>query len=195
MLITLTGASCSGKSTLERSLSTLGFTRIISFTTRQPRPGEENHVDYVFLDEAPKSDQVVEEIIYNNCHYGLLKSTMDQARGGKPCVVVVEPHGKKQVIEYCKKEGIQVVSFLIHQPPEVLAERYLKRFATLLANTSNVNYAYESKRMAMMFQEQREWISEVTEYDAVLGGSDLDAMVRTVYSSLDQILGVEWRNG
>ena len=37
MIVTLTGPSCAGKSTLEKMLVKLGFSNAISTTTRQPR--------------------------------------------------------------------------------------------------------------------------------------------------------------
>ena len=49
MIIVLLGASGSGKSTIERELATHhGFKKVISYTTRPIRNGEENGKDYYF---------------------------------------------------------------------------------------------------------------------------------------------------
>ena len=51
MIIVLLGASGSGKSTIEQELATHhGFKKIVSYTTRKPRDGEENGKDYWFTD-------------------------------------------------------------------------------------------------------------------------------------------------
>jgi guanylate kinase len=47
-LITLTGPSCAGKTTLEDRLIKAGFDRVISNTTRAPRRGEIDGVHYHF---------------------------------------------------------------------------------------------------------------------------------------------------
>lgn len=47
-LVTLTGPSCTGKSTVARKLVELGFVELISTTTRTPRQGEVEGVHYYF---------------------------------------------------------------------------------------------------------------------------------------------------
>lgn len=52
MLIILVGPSGSGKSTIERILETEhGFARIVSHSTRPPRPQEIDGVDYYSVSE------------------------------------------------------------------------------------------------------------------------------------------------
>ena len=54
ILLVLAGPAGSGKSTLCERLveSGSGFSRVITTTTRNPRPGETNGVDYHFLTPA-----------------------------------------------------------------------------------------------------------------------------------------------
>ena len=47
----VTGASAVGKSTLLRNMEQLGYNILPSYTTRLPRPGEEDGDDYFFLSE------------------------------------------------------------------------------------------------------------------------------------------------
>ena len=48
-MIVLVGESASGKSSIERNLvEKHGYNRVISYTTRKPRTGEHDGVDYHF---------------------------------------------------------------------------------------------------------------------------------------------------
>ena len=48
-IIVLVGASGSGKTTIGKELEELGVRSLLSFTTREPREGEYNMVDYRFI--------------------------------------------------------------------------------------------------------------------------------------------------
>lgn len=47
--ILITGMTATGKSTIASLLQKDGYEKIITYTTRKPRPGEEDGVDYYFL--------------------------------------------------------------------------------------------------------------------------------------------------
>ena len=81
----ITGPSGVGKGTLIRTL----LERIpelelsVSATTRKPRPGEEDGVDYHFLDDAEFERRVqagdfVEHAAYSGRRYGTLRSELDR---------------------------------------------------------------------------------------------------------------------
>ena len=96
MLIILTGPSGSGKTTAERILERqYGFSRIISHTTRPPRPGEVNGADYYFVTEEEfLSLEMAEKTVYNGHRYGTTwQELLSKTR--KPCVVVAEPKGAR----------------------------------------------------------------------------------------------------
>lgn len=57
--IFLIGPSASGKTTLQEELETRGFERIISYTTRPPREGEQDGVDYHFITDREFTDAFV----------------------------------------------------------------------------------------------------------------------------------------
>lgn len=50
--IILLGKQGAGKSTIANALADIGFTKVVSTTTRPPRPNEENGFDYWFVDDA-----------------------------------------------------------------------------------------------------------------------------------------------
>ena len=50
-MIILVGKSCSGKDTVVKELAKMGYNKIVTCTTRPPRPGEINGREYHFLDK------------------------------------------------------------------------------------------------------------------------------------------------
>lgn len=56
--IILVGPGASGKDFLKRKLELKGFKTSISYTTRPPRPGEENGKDYFFVTEEKFVDMI-----------------------------------------------------------------------------------------------------------------------------------------
>ncbi len=50
-MIILVGKSCSGKDTVVKELAKMGYNKIVTCTTRPPRPGEIDGREYHFLDK------------------------------------------------------------------------------------------------------------------------------------------------
>lgn len=128
MIIVLLGASGSGKSTIEKELSTHhGFNKIISYTTRQPRECEENGKDYWFIDnntfiEILNRGLFAEYDEYSqNRLYGTLKS--DYVDGDK--VVVLTPNGLRQLKKNCPNDDIFTV--LVEASLGTRIKRYIDR--------------------------------------------------------------------
>lgn len=73
-MIVLVGPSGSGKTSIGDILTLNGIPKLITTTTRQPRPGEKHGMDYYFrtFSELDRED-FVEQTIYNGNRYGLTK--------------------------------------------------------------------------------------------------------------------------
>lgn len=128
MIIVLLGASGSGKSTIENELANHhGYEKIISYTTRSPRNGEENGKDYYFVDndtfnEVLMRDLFAEHDEYSqNRLYGTLKS--DYVDGDK--VVVLTPNGLRQLKKNCPNEDI--ITVLVEASLGTRVKRYIDR--------------------------------------------------------------------
>jgi guanylate kinase len=101
----ITGPSGVGKGTLIRGL--LGrlpeLELSISATTRPPRPGERDGVDYHFLTPEQFQQHVangdfLEHATYSGNRYGTLRSELERRlRGGNPAVLEIEVQGARQV--------------------------------------------------------------------------------------------------
>lgn len=70
----MVGPSGSGKTSIGEVLVKNDVPRLITTTTRKPRTGEVDGVDYYFRDfSAVDSDEFVEQTLYNGNRYGLTK--------------------------------------------------------------------------------------------------------------------------
>ena len=128
MIICLLGASGSGKSTLEEEISKkFGYKKIVSHTTRKPRIGEINGVDYHFIDNERFEDMIRQGLFaeydeYSQKRvYGTLKT--DYESGDK--VVVLTPNGLRQLKKNCPNEGIFTV--LVKANLGTRIKRYIDR--------------------------------------------------------------------
>jgi guanylate kinase len=101
----ITGPSGVGKGTLIRGLleKVPELELSVSATTRTPRPGERDGVDYHFLTADEFEDHVaagdfLEHATYAGNRYGTLRSEVEQRlRKGRPVVLEIELQGARQV--------------------------------------------------------------------------------------------------
>lgn len=150
ILITLTGPSGSGKSTIERMLvDKYGIKRAISHTSREPRMSEQNGVDYYFVGKEIlmtmfNEGKLAEFIEYNGNLYGV---SVDEIL--KSQVIVIEPHGLKQVKEKMKDKK-HIISVYLNIDEDTMKQRMKQRGESLekielrikndKEHFSNINY-------------------------------------------------------
>lgn len=122
-LIILSGPSGVGKSTVRQRLFTrpeLNLKYSISMTTREPREGEKDGVDYFFVTperfkEAIKNDELLEYAEFVGHYYGTPKAYVEKLRDeGYNVVLEIEVVGATQVMKKVK-ECVSI--FLV--PPSV----------------------------------------------------------------------------
>jgi guanylate kinase len=128
----ITGPSGVGKGTLIRTL----LERVpelelsVSATTRDPRPGEQDGVDYHFLSDAEFDGRVlagdfVEHASYSGRRYGTLREELDRRlTRGVPVVLEIEVQGARQIRE-TMPEAEQV--FIAPPSEEALRTRLVGR--------------------------------------------------------------------
>lgn len=110
MIFAIIAGSASGKSTVESELTKrFRIPHIISYTTRAPRKGEQNGVDYHYITEQEfnlrgEKGFFIERAVYRGCQYGLSLEGLNYKE--KPYVVVVNPHGYEELLKCVGKQHI-----------------------------------------------------------------------------------------
>ena len=126
----ITGPSGVGKGTLIRALRERvpELELAVSATTRDPRAGERDGVDYHFLSDEEFEDRVrrgdfVEHARYSGRRYGTLRQELER-RAGRPVLLEIEVQGARQVRE-AMPEVVQV--FIAPPSEEALRTRLIGR--------------------------------------------------------------------
>jgi guanylate kinase len=161
LLILISAPSGGGKTTLCQQLlkARPDMTRAITCTTRAPRPGEKDGVDYHFFDAAEflkrlhAGNFLEHATVYGNS-YGILKSELlGKLREGKDVLLNVDVQGAATIREQAESEPelkrALVTVFLTPTPLTVLEERLKKRAAD--------SPAVIQKRLAVARQEIAQW--------------------------------------
>lgn len=124
MLIVLSGPSGVGKGTVRKAIFNQpgnDFQYSISMTTRQPRPGEKNGVDYFFVSKEEFEQRIqkggmLEYAKYVDNYYGTpLKYVNDTLDSGRDVFLEIEVNGAMQVRSKCP-DGV----FIFLTPPDLM---------------------------------------------------------------------------
>lgn len=164
-LIIITAPSGAGKTTLVKGLlANDGRTRLsVSYTTRKPRPGEVDGVDYHFVDQAKflqmlDGAEFMESAEVHGAYYGTSQSLVDRAlQAGSDVVLEIDWQGAEQI----RRLYSEVVSIFILPPSiEALEQR--------LHGRGQDNIDVIARRLAAA----REEMSHVSEFDYVIMNDD-----------------------
>lgn len=161
LLIVLSAPSGGGKTTLVKQALAAhpDMTRVITCTTRAPREGEVDGVDYYFLGAAAFLRRVAAEdflehaTVYGN-NYGTLKGeVLDKLRSGQDVLLNVDVQGVASILDCARREPeIQrAICTVFLTPPSVATlEMRLKKRGTDAP-------AVIEKRLGMARQEIAQW--------------------------------------
>ena len=175
-MIVLVGESASGKSSIEKYLvDNYGYNKIVSYTTRPPRKGEINGVDYHFINteqfcKLKEQGFFAESAAYRDWYYGVAKEDCTDDK-----VAVLTPHGLRQV---SKIDGINVISFYINVPRR---DRLIK----ILQRGDNVD---ESYRRNLSDVGQFDGIAD--EVDYVICNNGYEKSIKKMANEVMEIINV-----
>jgi guanylate kinase len=160
-LILISAPSGAGKTTLQNLLLAAKphMTRAITCTTRPPRPGEKDGVDYHFLAAADflrrlQAGNFIEHATVYNNSYGILKGELlGKLREGRDVLLTVDVQGAATIRAQAENEPelrrALVTLFLTTASVAVLEQRLKKRGADA--------EAVIQKRLAVARQEIAQW--------------------------------------
>lgn len=172
----VTGPSGVGKGTLIARLRKLhpqlGLS--ISATTRQPRAGEQDGVDYYFLapeefDRRVVSGEFVEHAAYSGNQYGTLRSELERHNAAGGVVLEIELQGARQIRE-AMPAAHQI--FIAPPSPQELRDRLTQRGTDSQADITS--------RLQVATQE----LAAIGEFNTVVVNDELETAVQ----ELDQIV-------
>ena len=180
LLVVISGPSGVGKTTVaQRLLQTPYYARAVTATTRSPRPGEVDGVDYRFLDEKTFRDGIaagrfLEHAEVHGRLYGTPRDAVEAIlHQGLICLLVIDVQGAATL----RASGADARYVFVAPPSDEELERRLKGRKTDSAIAI-------SQRLA----NARTELARRSEYDTVVINDDLERVVGEI-SGLVQV----WR--
>jgi guanylate kinase len=161
LLVIISAPSGGGKTTLCQQLLAArpGMTRAVTCTTRPPREGERDGVDYYFLDASSFLKRVQagnfleHATVYGNS-YGILKAeVLGKLRQGKDVLLNVDVQGAATIRERAMEDlelKRALISVFLTPPSMAVLEGRLRRRAT-------DSEAVIQKRLSVARQEIAQW--------------------------------------
>jgi guanylate kinase len=184
LLIVISAPSGGGKTTLCEQLleHNPNTVRAITCTTREPREGEQNGVDYYFLDASTFLKRVQagnfleHATVYGNS-YGTLKTeVLTKMRQGKDVLLSIDVQGaatiRSRAVEEEKLQHSLITIFLAPPSLKVLEERLRKR--------GKDSPGAIHKRLSVAKQE----IAQARHFDYVMVSSSIDEDLRRMQAIL-----------
>jgi len=141
MLIVIVGESASGKTTFAKALEIeQGYKRVVTYTTRPPREGEKNGIDYFFVTEEEfltheDNKTFFETAEYNDWNYG--SSIMGLDIENSNYVIILTPTGMRSLLQYVQKYGLSRYIFTCY-----IKNNRRSRLIKILQRGDNIEEAY-----------------------------------------------------
>lgn len=181
-LVVLSGPSGCGKNTVFEALRLCDedIVQTVSATTRAPRCGETDGVDYYFISEAAfaakiEAGEFLEYVRYGNNYYGTLKSEITrQIRAEKTVVLIIEVNGAMNV-KRCFPDAVTI--FILPPSMETLRERIDRRGENTPEETA--------RRLQIAAEEMR----ASSQYDYQVVNDDLEQCVSDVWDIINRSEG------
>ena len=164
LLIVVSGPSGSGKGTVnQRLLAMDDFCFSVSATTRAPREGEIDGVNYFFItreefEKRIENGDMLEHNIYSGNYYGTPREMVERVLAeGKNIILEIDVNGAMQV----KQKYPDAVLIMLLPPSFAVQEQRLRDRATEPEDV-----------IAMRLEETRREVPRVGEYDYVVYNND-----------------------
>ena len=183
-LFVVSGAAGTGKDSVVKALRTAHpeIEKTVSATTRAPRPGEQEGVDYYYrskeqFQQLIETDQVVEHNFYNGNYYGTLREEVDKRlAAGKVVVLVIDVHGAANI----RRMFPGATTVFLLPPSEQELERRLRGRGTETEESIQ-------ERLATAKQE----LAQQDQFTLTLVNNEVDACAEELYQVICQRAGLK----
>ena len=177
VLIVISSPSGAGKTTIAKKLTSKksNIELSVSLTTRKPRVGEVNGVDYKFVSPNYFKQQIKQNAFLESAKvfdnfYGTLKQQItSKLNKGKNILLDIDWQGARQVKKKLPNDTVTI--FILPPSLKELEQRLKKRERSI---------AFVKKRMSKAKQEIMHW----TEYDYAVVNKDLNSCLNKIKNIL-----------
>lgn len=181
MLVILSGVSGAGKDTIKKELIKRmnNVISLPSYTSRKPRVGEEEGVQYHFItkhefEEKIKNNEFYEYDLHHENYYGTSRKLMNEKiASGKIIVKDIEVNGTENLIKLLKDETKLVTIFLRVEKDE-LRRRLENR-------GDNLSEAEIELRLGRLDYEE----NKIRLYDYMIKNDDFEKTVQLIMAIID----------
>lgn len=181
MLVILSGVSGAGKDTIKKELINRmkDVISLPSYTSRKPRDGEEEGVQYHFItkeefEKKIENGEFYEYDLHHDNYYGTSKKLMDEKiASGKIIVKDIEVNGTENLMKLLKDET-KLVSIFLKVDEEELRNRLEQRGDNLSQEQMDLRLGrlkYEESKMGM--------------YDYVIKNDNLEKTVKIIMTIIE----------
>lgn len=174
IIFVVSAPSGAGKTTLLKEvISRLpGVSLSVSCTTRDPRKGERDRVDYTFISRQGFLDMVREGkfIEWAEVHgdlYGTPRSNLGKLQTGEDLILEIDTQGARTIKEELKRG---VLIFILPPSHKILRER-------LMARNGDSKEAIKAR-----LQNAKKELDQVTWYDYIVINEDIEEAVKELIS-------------
>ncbi|MBW7476054.1 guanylate kinase [Paenibacillus oenotherae] len=165
LIIVFTGPDGSGRKTIADSVgSTLGISKVLSYATRKPRPGEVDGQDYHFItpqlyEQLHAGGEFIESVTISNNQYGLRDKDVEQSFQHNGCIyLILNPEGAEilkrmygdhviRLFIYADRQTVQTRQRDEGLSEEVIAD-HLSHYESDMSYQSQCEHAYENYDLA-----------------------------------------------
>jgi guanylate kinase len=181
-IVVLSAPSGGGKTTIAKAVreqypKRFGFS--VSATTRKPRPGERDGIDYHFwtrpqFKEAVGAGKFLEHAEYAGELYGTLKDEVDKVlKSGRHLLLDIDVEGARQV-RALYPDDRAITIFILPSDPKVLVERLVQR-------KSESPLEIKQRVDRAMYE-----LGQATDFDRFVRNDSLDDAIRDVVTVVEE---------
>ena len=181
MLVILSGVSGAGKDTIKKELIKRmeEVESLPSFTSRNPRVGEEEWIQYHFItkeqfEEKIKNNEFYEYDLHHENYYGTSRKLMnDKIQSGKIIVKDIEVNGTENLVKLLK-EDTKIVTIFLKVDKDELRRRLENRGDNLTEEEMQI-------RLGRLEYEE----SKIKLYDYVIKNDDFEKTVEIIMTIIE----------